>query len=172
MSARRRTRRGGPSTAASGALALALGLALVACSGRPEEPLPVVPLPDDLAPPADALEARLRERGPTEAPLLVPDGPAFRATLEHGERRAFTSVVRGGVCYKVLGGAAESITDLDVFVYDANAVLVQRDTTVGRELVIGTERGLCPSEAGAWRFEVVAAGGEGDVIAQLWRLPM
>ncbi len=162
----------GRSRAALTLVVIALGIAPAACGGRPEEPLPVVPLPDDLAPPADALEARLRERGPTEAPLLVPDGPAFRATLEHGERRSFTSVLRAGVCYKVLGGAAESITDLDVFVYDAHSVLVQRDTTVGRELVIGTERGLCPSDAGAWRFEVVATGGEGAVIAQLWRLPM
>lgn len=150
----------------------ALALALGACSGRAPEPLPVIPLPDDLAPAADALEERLRERAPTEAALLVPDGPAFRATLANGDRRTFTAVLRAGVCYKVLGGAAETVTDLDVLVYDPNNVLVQRDTTVAGELVIGTARGICPSDAGAWRFELVATGGEGAVIAQLWRLPM
>ena len=76
------------------------------------------------------LVERLRERAPTEAMLLVPDGPAFRATLEAGESRTFTAVLRGGVCYKVLGGAAESVTDLDVLVYDPNNVLSQRDTFI------------------------------------------
>lgn len=147
-------------------------LALGACAERAEEPLPVIPLPDDLPPADGPLEARLRERAPTEAALLVPDGPAFRATLANGDRQTFTAVLRAGVCYKVLGGADESVTDLDVLVYDPNNVLVQRDTTVGRELVIGTARGICPSDAGVWRFELVAAGGEGAVIAQLWRLPM
>lgn len=151
---------------------LATAAVLVACTPPADEPLPVVPLPESLPPPADALEARLRERGPTEAPLLVPDGPAFRATLGEGERGSFTAVLRGGVCYKVLGGAEEGVTDLDVLVYDPHNVLVQRDTSRARELVLGAERGLCPSDSGLWRFEVVAAGGAGAVIAQLWRLPI
>ena len=155
-----------------GPTAAAILLLACACSGRPAEPLPIIPLPENLPPPADALEARLRERAPTEAALLVPDGPAFRATLAPGDRRTFTAVLRAGVCYKVLGGAEETVTDLDVLVYDPNNVLAQRDTTVGRELVIGSERGICPSDAGAWRFELVATGGEGAVIAQLWRMPM
>jgi hypothetical protein len=146
--------------------ALALG-----CTGREAEALPIIPLPDDLAPPADALEARLRERGPTDAPLLVPDGPAFRATLGAGESRTFTAVLRAGVCYKVLGGADASVTDLDVLVYDPNNVLMQRDTTTERELVLGSERGICPTEVGMWRFELGVAAGEGAVIAQLWRMP-
>ncbi|MND03359.1 hypothetical protein D3C83_231400 [compost metagenome] len=51
-------------------------------------------------------------------------------------------------------------------------MLVQRDTTTARELVLGTERGICPTAAGVWRFELAAAAGEGAVIAQLWRMPM
>lgn len=149
-----------------------LALFSLGCSGRAPEPLPVIPLPDDLPPPADALEERLRARGPTDAPLLVPDGPAFRATLATGESRVFTSVLRAGVCYKVLGGAAESVTDLDVLVYDPNNVLMQRDTTTDRELVLGAERGICPNANGVWRFELAAHAGEGDVIAQLWRMPI
>jgi hypothetical protein len=156
----------------SGRVALFALLVLGACAEREPEPLPVIPLPENLPPAEGPLEERLRERAPTEAMLLVPDGPAFRATLDEGDARTFTSVLRGGVCYKVLGGAAESVTDLDVLVYDPNNVLSQRDTTVSRELVIGTERGLCPSDTGLWRFELRAAAGSGDVIAQLWRLPM
>ena len=158
--------------AAGPAVAFVAWLALGACTGRAAEPPPIIPLPDNLAPPTDALEVRLRERAPTEAALLVPNGPPFRATLAAGEHGSFTSVLRAGVCYKVLGGAEETVTDLDVLVYDPNNVLRQRDATASGELVIGTERGICPSEAGAWRFEVGVAAGHGAVIAQLWRMPM
>jgi hypothetical protein len=159
------------SQSAARCLGIVLTLVLGACGPSEREALPI-PLPESLDPPRTPLEARLRERGPIDAPTLVPQAAPFEATYAEGEHRSFTSVLRGGgICYKVLGQAGDGVTDVDLLVYDPNNVLQQRDDDVGPEPVVGGRRPICPAEPGAWRIEVVAAAGAGMVAAQVWMAP-
>jgi hypothetical protein len=36
---------------------------------------------------------------------------------------------------------------------------------------VGGRRPICPAELGAWRIEVVAAAGAGEIAAQVWVAP-
>ena len=151
-------------------LTAALAASAVGCGSR-DLSTPPPPLPADTPPPEGPVETRLRERAPTDAPYLIPDGTPLRATLATNERASFTHVLVGGVCYKVLAQGGPGITDLDVLLYDPNGALWQRDTTHDAEPVLGSDRGICPGDPGAWRVEVVAAAGSGDVVAQFWVAP-
>jgi hypothetical protein len=156
----------------AGARALLVAVALSACGPSEREAPPPIPLPESLDPPRTPLEARLRERGPIDAATLVPQAAPFEARYAEGEHRSFTTVLRGaGICYKVLGQAGEGVTDVDLFVYDPNNVLQQRDEGAGPEPVVGGRRPICPAEPGAWRIEVVAAAGTGPIAAQVWMAP-
>lgn len=164
-----------PSTGSSivgRSIVFVLGLAVLPSCGPSERAPTTFALPENLDPPRTPLEARLRERGPIDAPTLVPQAIPFEATYVEGEHRSFTAVLRGGgICYKVLGQAGDGVTDVDLLLYDPNNVLQQRDDDVGPEPVVGGRRPICPSEAGAWRVEVVATAGAGPIAAQVWVAP-
>src|SRR5215207_6749900 len=104
---------------------LVMALLLLACEETSSQDPPPTPEP----PPADALEARLRERGRVAADWMVRSGPAFRGEIQEGQARDFTHVVTMGFCYKVIALGDAGIRDLDIRVYDANNVLLLRDTT-------------------------------------------
>lgn len=151
--------------------ALVLVWVLLAACER-DRPPATFPLPANLPEPTTPLEAALRERGPTDAPTLVPFASPYIATYATGESRSFTTVLRGGgTCYKVLGQGGEGVTDVDILVYDPNNVLQQRDNSTTAEPVVGSRRPMCPIEAGMWRIEVVAAAGAGEIAAQVWFQP-
>lgn len=131
--------------------------------GEPPEDDTVEPPPEE--PPADELEARLREQGREDAPYMVREGDAMR-----GEgTRDFSRVLHPGWCYKVVGFGAEGISDLDVRVYDPNGVLLQRDTTQSPTPLVGRMRPICPPESGTYRIELRVIEGEGEYAAQLYR---
>lgn len=110
----------------------------------------------------------MRERAPSEAMLMIPHEGVVRGDLARGERRDFTSVLRTGLCYKVLGQGGEGVEDLDLFVYEPDGVLLQRDSTRHDHPVIGVERAICPVEPGLYRVEVRMAAGSGPYAVQLW----
>lgn len=148
--------------------ALLAAPALGACDTEPyEEPRQIDDAPD-LPPPADALEAAIRERAPNEAMLMIPHEGVVRGELAEGERRDFTSVLRAGLCYKVLAQGGAGVRDLDLVVYDANGVLLQRDATEDAHPVIGVQRAICPIDPGLYRIEVRMAAGGGPWAAQVW----
>lgn len=141
---------------------------LAACSSEPYvEPRQIDDAPE-LPPPADALEAAIRERAPTEAMLMIPHEPVMRGELDERGRRDFTSVLRAGLCYKVLAQGGEGVEDLDILVYDPDSVLLQRDATRHDHPVIGVERAICPMEPGLYRIEIRMTRGHGAYAAQLW----
>ncbi|UJR82230.1 hypothetical protein [Sandaracinus amylolyticus] len=149
-------------------LALLALAALAGCDVEPyEEPRQIDDAPD-LPPPADALEAAIRERAPNEAMLMIPHEPVVRGELPEGERRDFTSVLRAGLCYKVLAQGGPGVSDLDLVVYSPNNVLLQRDATQSAAPVIGVQRAICPTETGLYRVEVRMARGGGTFGAQIW----
>ena len=70
---------------------------LAGCDDEPYEEPRQIDDPVELPPPADALEAAIRERAPEEAMLMIPHEPVVRGELAEGERRDFTSVLRAGL---------------------------------------------------------------------------
>lgn len=149
---------------------LLTGAALVlgGCDTEPYvEPRQIDDAPD-LPPPEDALEAAMRERAPSEAMLMIPHEPVVRGEIAEGEQRDFTSVLRAGLCYKILAQGGPGVRDLDLLVYDQNGVLLQRDATQHERPVIGVERAICPSDPGLYRFAIRMAQGGGTYAAQIW----
>ncbi len=147
-------------------LLLALGTGS-GCDEPPERPR-MIDDPLELPPPADALEAAIRERAPTEAMLMIPHEAVVRGELTEGGRADLTSVLRAGLCYKVLAQGGPGVRDLDLFVFDPNGVLLQRDRTQDEHPVIGVERAVCPQEPGLYRVEVRMTAGGGPYAVQLW----
>lgn len=149
-------------------VALVVGLALVgagcdAIVGEPPEDDTVEPPPEE--PPADELEAQLREQGREQAPYMIREGEAMR-----GEgTRDFSRVLHTGWCYKVIGRGGEGVNDLDVRVYDPNDVLLQRDTSQDPTPLVGRMRPICPPASGTYRIELRVVDGEGEYAAQLYR---
>lgn len=135
--------------------------------GTPPEDDEVTPPPE--TPPADALEAELRERGRELAPYMIREDDAMRGEITEGGARDFSRVLYTGWCYKVIGLGGEGVEDLDVRVYDPNQALLQRDTTQDRQPYIGQMRPICPAEPGAYRVEVRGAAGAGPFAIQLYR---
>jgi hypothetical protein len=146
---------------------LVLALALVGCDSVPHSPDPAPAPPEE--PPADALEARLRERGKEIAAWMMPHGPVLRGELAEGGARDFSQVMQPGFCYKFVAAGAEGIADLDLRLYDGYQVLVQRDTTQNADPYLGLERPVCPAEAAVYRLEVRAARGSGQFAVQVYR---
>lgn len=152
-------------------LALLLGASLLGGCDQLIGPIPedeeIVPPPR--TPPADALEAALRERGRECAPYMVLEEDAMRGEGEAGDARDFSRMMHPGWCYKVVGLGEESIEDLDIRVYDPNSILLERDTTQDRQPYLGQMRPICPPESGAYRIEVRVVAGEGPFAVQLYR---
>lgn len=146
--------------------ALIAVLALVGCDAVPRAPDPP---PEPEEPPADELEAQLRERGKEVADWMTKDGPPKRATLAQGEIRDFGHALHPGWCYKVVALADESVGDLDLRLYDSHSVLVERDTTEDVQPVLGMARPVCPNESAIYRIEVRALSGGGRVAVQVYR---
>ncbi len=94
---------------------------------------------------------------------------AKRGTVEEGAARDFSHVVHPGWCYKVVAVGGEGIEDLDLRVYDADSVLVERDTTEDPRPFLGSARPICPVESATYRIEVRAASGGGDFAVQVYR---
>lgn len=149
-------------------LATLVALPAAGCEIEPYEEPRQIDDPLELPPPADALEAAIRERAPNEAMLMIPHEPVVRGELPEGQRRDFTSVLRAGLCYKVLAQGGPGVQDLDVVVYSPENVLLQRDATESDRPVIGTRRAICPAETGLYRVEIRMARGGGTYAAQLW----
>jgi hypothetical protein len=122
-----------------------------------------------LPPPADALEARLRERYEEVSVIMMQHGDIVRGEVAQGDARDHSHVMETGYCYEVDVVGSESIEDLDLRLYDANDVLLQRDTTQDREPMIGRDRQICPYENGTYRISVRAVRGGGPYALQVFR---
>ncbi len=149
-------------------LRLACLVLLVALNGCDDSPPAADPQPAPEEPPADELEARLRERGRVAADWMTRSGSALRGELAEGGTQDFSHVMQPGFCYKLVA-LADGIQDLDLSVYDENNVLLQRDTTEDAQPVIGNERPICPYELATYRVQVRARRGAGPFAVQFYR---
>lgn len=123
------------------------------------------PLPDPLAPPADALNALAKRYA---AGLLV-EGPLLEGDLEQGERRDHLLVLTSGHCYRVLGAGEASLQDLDLALFDPTGAPVTEDPGQDRYPVIGVQGGVCPSQAGSFRLQASAYVGKGHYALRVYR---
>lgn len=147
--------------------ALALALVLVGCDATPHQPDP--PPEHHQDPPADALEARLRERGAELADWMIPNGDPMRGEIAEGGSRDFSQLFQPGWCYKVVAVGGEGIEELDLLLYDGHSVLVERDTNRGAEPYLGLARPICPGVNAMYRIEVRAVEGGGEIGLQVYR---
>ncbi len=149
--------------------AAVLALTLFACDlelpTTREDPVPADPAP----PPADELEASLRELGRQRAPYMILSEASMRDEIEEGSARDYSQVFYPGWCYKVLGLGGEGVEDLDIRVYDPNDVLLQRDTTRDNQPFIGRMRPICPPVPGTYRVQVRMVSGAGAFVVQVYR---
>ena len=127
------------------------------------------PMAVEDTPPADELEAALRERAREVAPYMIRAGEAMRGDAERGGARDFSEVLHPGWCYKVIALGDEGVEDLDIRVYNGNDVLIQRDTTRDPRPYIGQMRPICPGESATYRIEVRVVTGSGAFVAQVYR---
>lgn len=124
---------------------------------------------EPVTPPADELEARLRERGREVAPYMVLAGEAMRGEAEEGDSRDFSQMVYHGWCYQLIALGGEGIEDLDMRIYDDNDVLLQRDTTRDAQPYIGRMRPICPAVSATYRIQIRVVSGSGQFVAQVYR---
>ena len=152
------------------ALTLAVGATLLpACDGLPQREDEAVEVRNPAPPPADELEASLRELGRERAPYMLVHGPALRGEMQQGEVRDFSHVMLPGWCYKVLGIGGEGVEDLDLRLYTPNEALLQRDTTQDGQPYLGRMRPICPPRAGSFRIQVRMTAGSGPFVVQVYR---
>lgn len=147
-------------------MALLALLVLGGCDGYQPPPPPHDPDPM----PADPLEARIRTRAPTDAPYMIRQGDARHFEMTRGQRTSFTVILDSGLCYKVLAQGEDGVGELDMFLYSADGVLVQQDTTSGAGGVLGSTRPICPEEPVEYRVELRTSGA-GMLASQLYASP-
>jgi hypothetical protein len=123
------------------------------------------PLPDPLAPPADALVA-LAKRYTSG---LIADGPLLEGDLAQGERGDHLLVLVPGHCYRVVGAGESSLQDLDLALFDPTGAPVTEDPGQDRYPVIGVHSGVCPSQPGSFRLQATAYVGQGKYALRLYR---
>jgi hypothetical protein len=139
---------------------------LAACDDYHPPPAPADPDPV----PADPLEARIRERAPTEAPYMIRQGEARHFTTSAGSDASYTVIVQSGLCYKVMAQGDDAVGELDLFLYSASGVLVQQDASTGSGAILGTARPICPEDPTEYRV-TLRTSGAGEVAAQLYASP-
>jgi hypothetical protein len=122
------------------------------------------PLPDPLAPPADALNALAKRY----AAGLIAEGPLLEGDLAQGERRDHLLVLASGHCYRVLGAGEASLQDLDLALFDPTGAPVTEDPGQDRYPVLGVQGGICPAQAGSFRLQASAYGGHGKYALRLY----
>lgn len=148
-------------------IAILMVLALAGCDDYRPPPAPQDPDPM----PADPLEAQIRQRAPTDAPYMQRRDDARHFTVGEGQPASFALILAGGLCYKVLAQADDGVSELDLFLYREDGVLVQEDANHGSGAVLGTVQPICPQDPASVRVELRAAHGHGEVAAQLYVSP-
>jgi hypothetical protein len=161
-----------------------LPLALLGCSsgaasraaeelqgGDPHAPppdAPAVPEPPPGSPPEQVLDHRALKF----AHGLTADDPALTGTLDEGGRRDLLMVLRAPYCYRILGVGAESVQDMDLFLYDPNGVQTHQDPAQDRFPLLGKQSDICPPVSGKYRLQVHMYKGGGEYAVRAFRTPM
>ena len=110
---------------------------------------------------ADALGRALLKQIETHAPGWIKQDKLYRGTLAERARQDFLAVLTDGHCYRFLSVAGAEVQDLDLALFDANNVEVQRDVTEDPTPQLGGSVSICPIEPMAGRLEARMRRGHG-----------
>lgn len=110
---------------------------------------------------ADALGQALLAQIEAHAPGWIKQDKLHRGTLAERARQDFLAVLTDGHCYRFIAVAGADVLDLDLALFDANNVEVQRDVTEDPTPRLGSEASICPIEPMAYRLEARMRRGQG-----------
>jgi hypothetical protein len=119
----------------------------------------------------DPLGQAVVELAQTEAPGWVKQGTLFRGSLAERARQSFLVVLTYGHCYRFLGVGGGEVRDMDLLLFDANGVEVQRDVTQSATPVLGASASICPADPSAMRIETRMRVGSGPFAIALLHDP-
>jgi hypothetical protein len=162
----------------SAAIAGACACALVACGEAPESALAKQDLratPEEVSPLAVPDDATPEQIVPLQAKRVaagfVAEGPLVKGTLAQGARSDHLLVLKAGHCYRVVGAAEATVTDMDLFLYDPDGVQTHQDPGEDRFPVLGKQTEICPQQGGAYRVQVHMFEGGGAFAFGLYQSP-
>lgn len=120
------------------------------------------------APGGDYIGSQLTMRQQQFASGMNPVMPAARGTLATSGTQNYSVPLQAGHCYKIIGVGGVGVQDLDLKLYDPANTAVDQDVATDNFPVIGLQRPLCPTTAGAYRLEVVMYTGQGEYGVQVF----
>ena len=164
--------------ARSVAIVLAIALACAACGEPPASALGAETLraaPEEgsaiAVPPNATPEQIVPLHGKRYAQGFTAEGALIKGTLAQGARSDHLLVLKAGHCYRVVGAAEATVTDMDLFLYDPDGVQTHQDPGQDRFPVLGIQTEICPQEGGAYRVQVHMYEGGGGFAFGLYRSP-
>lgn len=136
-------------------------LGLVACGPRSDAtPAQAASAPVEAAP-TDPLEIAVAAAATPILHGMIHETPYEHGTLAQSGSEERTLVLERGRCYRIVASGAASLGDLEMTLFDTNAVVVQRDSRDDATAIVGGEDAVCPQEPGAYRLEIAAPHGQG-----------
>lgn len=99
------------------------------------------------------------------------EGGLLSGTLTQGARSDHLLVLKAGHCYRIVGAAEATVTDMDLFLYDPHGVQTHQDPGQDRFPVLGMQTEICPQAGGAYRVQVHMYEGAGAFAFGLYRSP-
>jgi hypothetical protein len=155
-----------------------LAIALAACAEPPESKLGTQALratPEEgsqiAVPPNATPEQIVPLHAKRYAHGFSAEGPIVKGTLVQGARSDHLVVLKAGHCYRVVGAAEATVTDMDLFLYDPDGVQTHQDPGQDRFPVLGMQSEICPERGGAYRVQVHMYEGGGAFAFGLYRSP-
>lgn len=130
--------------------------------------------PDDALPdPADTgdLTAAISRLAQRYAGGWTAASTAFEGELAQGQHQDFQLVLGSAHCYRVLGVAEPTLSDVDLLLFDPSGLQVQQDQGGDRFPIVGQSFPVCPPQAGAYRLQVQAREGGGRIRVQAFHTP-
>ena len=105
------------------------------------------------------------------APGFSAEGPLVKGQLQQGARSDHLLVLKAGHCYRIVGAAEATVSDMDLFLYDPDGVQTHQDPGQDRYPVLGMQTEICPQQGGAYRVQAHMYEGGGAFAFGLYRNP-
>ena len=167
-----------PPRVRNAAIVLAIALGGAACAEPPPSALGAEALraaPEEgsaiVVPPSATPEQIVPLHAKRYAANFAAEGALIKGTLAQAARSDHLLVLKAGHCYRVVGAAEATVTDMDLFLYDPDGVQTHQDPGQDRFPVLGMQTEICPLQGGAYRVQVHMYEGGGAFAFGLYRSP-
>src|SRR5688500_18717651 len=120
----------------------------------------------------DYVATHMQQRAGQFASGMVSASPLHRGFLNHGQEADFQTQLQAGYCYRVIGVGDQTMSDLDLFIFDENGNQIAQDVATDNFPVLGLQdNGVCPRWTGPFVIRARAYSGTGQFGLQLYRTP-